>query len=193
MEPVRFLASIKLHQRLWLAPVSFLSTKVDLSNPITLVDPRTNAAFRYGQGRYIESDSKVAGRPDDYKGFVREFNGAFGMYTREDAARTTFMNMFMKYAPNEPKQYETFREDDTAFKELWGQVGDDFVDAGIKYLYLHGLSRKIQEPFMHRDVGEMTFEDVRCNATRFDEQKQALRYRPVPEPAKKPSSHSNTS
>src|SRR4051794_16050668 len=36
--------------------------------------------------RYTEIDSKFAAQLDNYVGFVREFNGAFGMYTREDTA-----------------------------------------------------------------------------------------------------------
>jgi hypothetical protein len=123
--------------------------------------------------------------------FIAEFNNAFGMHTREDTARNTFMNMFMKYAPNEPKQYDTFHEYDTAFEELRGQIGDVFGDAGVEYLYLRGLARKIQEPFVHREVDSMTFDEVRKYATRFDQQNQVLRSRNVPEPAKKTTHHPN--
>jgi hypothetical protein len=111
--------------------------------------------------RYTETEGDHSLVLDNYTAFIAEFNNAFGMHTREDTARNTFMNMFMKYAPNEPKQYDTFREYDTAFEELRGQIGDVFGDGGIKYLYLRGLARKIQEPFVHREVDTMTFEEVR--------------------------------
>jgi hypothetical protein len=141
--------------------------------------------------QYTETEGDHSLVWDNYTAFITEFNNTFGMHTQEDTARNTFMNMFMKYVPNEPKQYGTFDEYDTAFEELRSQIGDVFGDGGIKYLYLWGLARKIQEPFVHREVDAMTFEEVRKYTTRFDQQNQALCSRNVPEPAKKTSHHPN--